>query len=283
MAEYIGNTILKLAQAFERIKPDVLILIGDRGEMLSGAIASTCMNILVAHVHGGDTSGGVDEGFRNAISKLAHIHFTPTEETKRKLLEMGEDTSRIFVVGTLALEGICEELVTPREIAGKYAIDLTQPLILVVQHATVTEVYDAANQIRETLEAVVELGIQAIIVYPNADAGGRKIIRTIQEYEKKYPFIKAYRSLPRADYLGLMSISTLMIGNSSSGIIEAPSLGIPAINVGDRQKGRMRAKNIIDVNYDKKEILDAVKIARSDSFKSQLKNIVNPWQGEKSS
>jgi UDP-N-acetylglucosamine 2-epimerase (non-hydrolysing)/GDP/UDP-N,N'-diacetylbacillosamine 2-epimerase (hydrolysing) len=283
MAEYMGNTIIKLAQVFERIKPDVLILIGDRAEMLAGAITSTCMNILVAHIHGGDTSGGVDEGFRNAISKLAHIHFTPTEETKRKLIEIGEDPSRIFVVGTLALESICEELVAPKEIAMKYGIDLTQPVILVVQHSTVTEVDDAPNQIRETLEAVVELGFQTIVAYPNADAGGRKIIRAIHDYEKKYPFIKAYKSLPRSDYLSLMSISTLMIGNSSSGIIEAPSLGIPVINVGHRQKGRMRAVNIIDVNYDKKEILNSVKIVRSDSFKSKLKNIINPWQGENSS
>jgi len=284
MAKYIGNTTIKLAEVFEDLKPDILLLLGDRGEMLAGAIAATCMNILIAHIHGGETSGSIDEGFRNAISKLAHLHFVATEECKQKLISMGEEPSRIFVVGAPGLDDIFEDLIPPEEIAKKYNIDLSKPLVLMIQHPVVTEVEDAPNQIRETLEAIVDLKLQTIVIYPNADAGGRRMIKVIKEYEKKYPFIKAYKSLPRRDYLSLMNIATVMVGNSSSGIIEAPSFGLPVVNVGTRQKGRLRAENIIDVEYNKKEIKNAIlKAIYDEEFKRKAKNTKNPWGDGKAS
>jgi len=284
MARYIGTTIAKLAEVFEDLKPDILLLLGDRGEMLAGAIAATCMNILIAHVHGGETSGSVDEGFRHAISKLAHLHFVATEEGKQKLISLGEDHSRIFVVGAPGLDDIFENLIPPKEISKKYDIDLSKPLVLIVQHPVVTEVEEAPHQIRETLGAIVDLKLQTIVIYPNADAGGRRMIKVIEEYGKKYPFIKAYKSLPRKDYLSLMNIATVMVGNSSSGIIEAPSFGLPVVNVGTRQKGRLRAGNIIDVGYNKEEIKNAIlKAIYDEEFRKKVKDIKNPWGNGKAS
>ena len=284
MAKYIGNTTVKLAEVFEELKPDILLLLGDRGEMLAGAISATCMNILIAHVHGGETSGSVDEGFRHAISKLAHLHFVATEESKRKLVLLGEEPNRIFVVGAPGLDDISENLLSPEEISKKYNLDLSKPIVLLVQHSVVTEVDKAPEQIRETLEAIVELQLQTIVIYPNADAGGRKMIKIIEEYEHTYPFIKAYKSLPRKEYLSLMNIATVMVGNSSSGIIEAPSFGLPVVNIGSRQKGRLRAKNVIDVGYNKEEIKNTIlKIIYDNNFRKKLQKLKNPWGDGKAS
>jgi len=284
MAKYIGNTILKLAEVFENLKPDILLLLGDRGEMLAGAIAASCMNILIAHIHGGETSGSVDEGFRHTISKLAHIHLVATEESKQKLISLGEGPSRIFVVGAPGLDDIFENSIPPEEIAKKYNLDLSHPIILLVQHPVVTEVEDAPNQIRETLEAIIELKFQTIVIYPNADAGGRRMIRAIQEYEKKYPFIKAYKTLPRREYLSLLNVATVMVGNSSSGIVEAPSFGLPVVNIGTRQKGRLRAGNVIDVGYNKEEIKNSIlKAIYDENFRKKVNNIKNPWGDGKAS
>ncbi len=278
MARFIGRTIIELSKVFEEIKPHILLLLGDRGEMLAGAITASCMNILIAHIHGGESSGSVDEGFRHAISKLAHIHFVATEKGKERLLRMGEDPSRIFVVGAPGLDDIFEDLLPPEEIAEKYGIDLSKPLILLVQHPVVTEVEDAPRQIRETLEAIAELKIQTIVIYPNADAGGRRMIEVIKEFERRYDFIKAYKSLPRREYLSIMRIASVMVGNSSSGIIEAPSFHLPVVNIGTRQKNRLRAGNVIDVNYDREEIKRAIiKAIYDKEFRERLKHIRNPW------
>ncbi|HIP90189.1 MAG TPA: UDP-N-acetylglucosamine 2-epimerase (hydrolyzing) [Candidatus Nanopusillus sp.] len=284
MARYIGNTIIEISKVLENLKPDILLLLGDRGEMLAGAIAATCMNILIAHVHGGEVSGSIDEGFRHAISKLAHIHFVATNESKQKLISLGEDSSRIFVVGAPGLDDIYENLLSPQEIEKKYSIDLSKPLILLVQHPVVNEVDEASNQIRETLEAIVDLKYQTVVIYPNADAGGRQMIKIIEEYKKRYSFIKTYKSLPRRDYLSLMSVATVMVGNSSSGIIEAPSFGLPVVNIGTRQKGRLRAGNVIDVSYNREEIKNAILKAIQDrKFKEKVRNIKNPWGDGKAS
>jgi len=284
MARYIGTTIIKLAEVFENFKPDILLLLGDRGEMLAGAISATCMGTLIAHAHGGETSGSIDEGFRHAISKLAHIHLVATNESKEKLISFGEDSSKIFVVGAPGLDGIFKDLLPPQKIEEKYSIDLSKPLILLVQHPVVTEMDEASNQIKETLEAIVDLKCQTIVIYPNADAGGRQMIETIEKYKERYPFIKVYKSLPRRDYLSLMNVATVMVGNSSSGIIEAPSFGLPVVNIGTRQKGRFRAGNIIDVSYNKEEIKNAILKAMSDKkFREKVKNIKNPWGDGKAS
>jgi GDP/UDP-N,N'-diacetylbacillosamine 2-epimerase (hydrolysing) len=276
MSKSIGRCMVKTAGALEKIKPDVLLILGDRSEMLAGAVSATYMGIPIAHIHGGDISGNVDEPVRHAITKLAHIHFAATKESADRIIQMGEEPWRVHVVGAPGLDLILnEKMPEPREIARKYGLDLSKPILLVVQHSVITEVDDAPNQIRETLETIVEMGYQTILIYPNADAGGRRMIGVIREYEK-YPFIKTFRSVLHKEYLSLMKLASVMVGNSSSGIIEAPSFRLPVVNIGTRQKGRQRAENVIDVNYDKEEIKMAIQKALYDKkFKEKVKNCKN--------
>jgi len=276
MSKSIGKCMVKTARALERIKPDVLLILGDRSEMLVGAVSATYMGIPLAHIHGGDISGNVDEPVRHAITKLAHIHFAATKESADRIIKMGEEPWRVYVVGAPGLDLILNEtLVEPSELAKKCGLDLSKPVLLVVQHSVVTEADDAPNQIRETLEAIIELGYQTILIYPNADAGGRRMIEVIKEYEK-YPFIKTFRSVPHKEYLSFMKLASVMVGNSSSGIIEAPSFGLPVVNIGTRQMGRQRAENVIDVNYDRKEIKVAIQKALYDEkFREKVKGSKN--------
>ena len=276
MSKSIGRCMVRTANALEKIKPDVLLILGDRSEMLVGAVSATYMGIPIAHIHGGDVSGNVDEPVRHAITKLAHIHFAATEESADRIIKMGEEPWRVHVVGAPGLDLILnEKMPEPREIARKYGLDLSKPILLVVQHSVITEADDAPNQIRETLEAIVELGYQTILIYPNADAGGRRMIEVIREYEK-YPFIKTFRSVIHKEYLSLMKLASVIVGNSSSGIIEAPSFRLPVVNIGTRQKGRQRAENVINIDYDKEEIKMAIQKALYDKkFKEKVKNCKN--------
>jgi len=278
MAKSLGRCIEATTNPLEKIKPDILLILGDRSEMLAGAVSATYMGIPIAHIHGGEVSGNVDEPVRHAITKLAHIHFAATKESADRIIKMGEEPWRVHVVGAPGLDLILnEKLLDPKELAAKYGLDLSKPTLLVVQHSVITEADDAANQIRETLEAIVELGCQTILIYPNADAGGRRMIEVIKKYEK-YPFIRTFKSIPHKEYLSLMKLASVMVGNSSSGIIEAPSFGLPVVNIGARQRGRQRAENVIDVNYDKEEIKMAVQKALCDEeFKEKAKKCKNPY------
>lgn len=278
MAQSIGESLSRTAEALEKIAPYILLILGDRSEMLAGAVAATYMGIPIAHIHGGEISGNVDEPVRHAITKLAHVHFPATEENAERIIRMGEESWRVHVVGAPGLDFILRgKVMQPRETAAKYGLNLSKPVILVLQHSVVAEADEAASQIRETLEAIKGLKHQTVLIYPNADAGGRRMIRIIREYEK-YPFIKAFKSVAHEDYLGLMKLATVMVGNSSSGIIEAPSFGLPVVNVGTRQIGRQRAGNVIDVNYDKNEITAAIDRALSDkNFRDMVKHCRNPY------
>ena len=238
------------------------------------------MNILIAHLHGGESSGSLDEAFRHAITKLAHIHLAATEKSKRKIIRLGEDSSRIFVVGAPGLDGIYKEIIDKREIMDKYGLNTKKPKILLIQHPVVTEVEEVEKQIRETLDAIVDLKYQTILIYPNADAGGRKMIEVIKEYTQKYKFIKPYANIPRNEYLSLINVVSVMVGNSSSGIIEAPYFKLPVVNIGTRQKMRERADNVIDVDYDREEIKRAVITALSKEFREKVKKCENPYYKE---
>ena len=278
MANFVGGFIQLLTKKAKEIKPDLILLLGDRGEMLAGAIVGAYLTIPVAHLHGGEITSTVDEFSRHAITKLAHIHLPATEKSAERIIKMGEDPSNVFVVGAPGLDSILNEnLIEPAELSKKYNLDLTQPIFIVVQHPVTTEVRAAHEHIRETLEAIVELRYQTILIYPNADAGGRGMIKVIKEYEK-YLFIKTFKSIPHKEYISLMKMATVMGGNSSSGIVEAPSFGLPVINIGSRQEGRERAENVVDVDYDKEQIKAAIKKALGDeNFKEKVSNCKSPY------
>ncbi len=278
MANFVGGFIQLLTKKAKEIKPDLILLLGDRGEMLAGAIVGAYLTIPVAHLHGGEITSTVDEFSRHAITKLAHIHLPATEKSAERIIKMGEDPSNVFVVGAPGLDSILNEnLIEPAELSKKYNLDLTQPIFIVVQHPVTTEVRAAHEHIRETLEAIVELRYQTILIYPNADAGGRGMIKVIKEYEK-YLFINVFKNIPHIEYISLMKMATAMVGNSSSGIVEAPSFGLPVINIGSRQDGRERAENVMDVGYDRAEIISAIKKACYDEgFKEKVKKCKNPY------
>lgn len=278
MTQTIGSCILKLADTLEDMRPDILLVLTDLGHTLAGAIAGAYMNIPVAHLHGGDVSGTVDESVRHAITKLSHVHFSATKKSAERIIKMGEEKWRVHVVGAPGLDVILnEKLIETKEIAKKYSLDLSKPIVLMVQHSVTTESDDSAKQIRETLNAIVELKHHTVLIYPNADAGGRRMIKAIKEYEK-YQFIKTFKSLPRKDYLSLMKIASVMVGNSSSGIIEAPSFHLPVVNIGTREAGRERAGNVIDVDYNKNEIIKTVEKALYDEkFKEKVKKCKSPY------
>ncbi len=259
MARSIGTAILGMVESFQTSRPDIVFLDGDRGESLAAAIAAAHMNIPVAHSSGGDVTGTmIDESIRHAITKFAHIHFAETERSANRILSMGEDPWRIHVVGTPGTN-LKAELDMPREeLAQTLGLDLSRRILLVLQHPVTTKVDAAPLHMRETMEAVVSLQEQTVVIYPNADAGGRGMIKVINGY-RHLPHLRTFKSLPRRAYAGLLSVASVMIGNSSSALTEAPSLSLPAINVGTRQQGRDRGGNLIDVDYSREEIERAVR------------------------
>lgn len=284
MVNFIGELILKLAKTIEKINPDMILVLGDRAEMLAAAIVGVYLTIPVVHIQGGDVTSTVDEVTRHAITKLANIHLTATKKSAQKIIKMGEEAWRVHIVGAPALDSILhEKLLFSQQIKKKFSLNLEKPILLVIQHPVTTQIGKAAIQMKNTMEAIRNLQLQTVLIYPNADAGGRAIIKVIEQY-RQYYFIKLYRSLPHTTYLSLLKISTVMIGNSSSGIVEAPSFCLPAVNIGVRQQGRERANNVIDVEPQTKAIIMAVKKALYDkNFRRKVKRCKNPYGDGKSS
>lgn len=278
VTNFFGEFTLKLTKLVKRIKPDVILVGGDRAEMLAGSIVGAYLGTPVAHVHGGEVTSTIDEFARHAITKLSHIHFPTTKNSAKRIIKMGENHRRVFEVGAPSLDSILNKKFSSKsEIIKEYKLDITKPIILVIQHSVTLEIEDASQQMKEVMEAIKELGRQTIVISPNADPGGRKMIRVIEKY-RKYLFIKIYKSIPYEDYLGLMKIASVIVGNSSSGIIEAPSFHLPTVNIGSRQKGRERAGNVIDVDYRKNEIKEAIKKAiHNKKFRKKVKKYKNPY------
>lgn len=278
MAIFIGQFLQELVPVIHRIHPDIILVLGDRGEMLAGAIAGVYLSIPIAHIHGGEVSSTVDDYARHAITKLAQIHLPATEESREQIIRMGEDESRIFVVGAPGLDQILHEpLLSREELERKYPLDFSKPVLLVIQHPVSLEMDRAQSQIRETLEAVIALHYQTIVIYPNADAGGRGMIEVIQEFEQ-IPFLKVFPNIPHRDYLSLLGQVSVLIGNSSSALIEAPSFGLPVVNIGTRQRERQRGYNVIDATYDRNDISKCVERAIHDNkVKEAAKLHKNPY------
>lgn len=264
-ARAIGRAILGLTDALERIRPDVVIVLGDRGEMLAGAIAAAHLNIPVAHVHGGEVSGTVDDLVRHAISKLSHLHFPATEEAADRLRKLGEQPDRIWVVGATGLDYLRRfEPIPDAELAAELNLDPGKPFVLFTQHPVTVEMADATAQMETSLAALADAGVQVVATYPNADAGGKAMIEVLDRWAAVSPWLHVFPSLGQRRYASVLRRAAAVAGNSSSGIIEAPFFGVPVINIGSRQAGRLRAENVVDVGYDREEIRAAVVAALSD-------------------
>jgi UDP-N-acetylglucosamine 2-epimerase (non-hydrolysing)/GDP/UDP-N,N'-diacetylbacillosamine 2-epimerase (hydrolysing) len=281
MASSIGVGIIALTQTFSILDPDIVLILGDRFEIFAAAIAASYSGRVVAHIHGGDKLlGGYDEYTRHAITKISHIHFPATEKSAKRILQLGEEPERIFIVGSPSLETILnKELHSKDEICRLLDMDPKKDFVLLVQHSISTEPEKAGEEIRLTLEVLLKSDYPIVLIYPNSDPGGLKMIEVIHEYEKRYPQkIVSFKSLPFEHYLSLLKNSKFMIGNSSSGIIESSSFHIPVINIGKRQQGRERADNVIDVGYSEDEINAAIdKVLYDSAFLRTVKECKNPY------
>lgn len=277
MATGIGVGIIGLTQALGSLAPDVLLLLGDRGEMLAGAVAAVHLGIPIAHCHGGEVSGTVDELVRHAISKLAHVHFASTARHAERLIRMGERADHVFVTGAPGLDAIRRRPLRPREgLAADYDLDRCAPWAVVIHHPDTI----AGNAAAETDELIAGLDAypgQLVVFEPNADAGRQEIVDRLEKLRQR-PGIAVLRNVLRADFLGLLAEAQLLVGNSSSGIIEAPSLGVPFVNVGRRQDLRERGDNVLDVPAERHAVANAVNRACCDpAFLARVRERRNPY------
>ena len=276
MTKSLGIGFYGISQAIEGIKPDIILVQGDRSEALIGAIIGAFTNIPVAHIEGGEVSGTVDESIRHAITKFSHIHFVSNKNSAERVLKLGERKEHVFIVGSPDLDIILnEDFFSKEKVEKELNIRLKQPTIIVLQHPVTTEADQASNQMRETMEALKELSLQVILIYPNADAGARGMIEVIKEYEGKYPWLRTVNNLNFKLFLSLMKYASVLVGNSSSGIREAPSYKLPAVNIGTRQKKREQSINVINTDYQKDKIVRAIKKALSPEFKEDIKDCAN--------
>jgi GDP/UDP-N,N'-diacetylbacillosamine 2-epimerase (hydrolysing) len=271
MAKSLGVLMLGMTDALVRLRPDLVLIAGDRGDHLVGAIVAAHMNIPVAHIQAGERSGNIDGMTRHAITRFAHIHFASGPDAAERLSRMGEEEFRIHLTGAPQLDDLINGDVAPRdEIVERFRVDGGQPIVLLVQHPVTEEFGEGLEQMEETLEAVCAVGHQTIVIFPNNDAGSDDFRRMIERYHR--PFMRVERNVPRRVYAGLMSAADVLVGNSSSGLIEAPAFRLPAVNVGERQRDRARAANVIDVPYDRNAIAEAIRQALSAEFRSRLEN-----------
>jgi UDP-hydrolysing UDP-N-acetyl-D-glucosamine 2-epimerase len=287
----IGTGILSVGEAIKKIQPDMMVVYADRFEGFAAVIAATQMNIPTAHIEGGDlTEGGaLDDSVRHAMTKLSHLHFTTNQQASNRLLAMGEEEWRVHTVGFPAIDMIAERnYATPDEIREKFNINLSQPVLLFTQHSVTTEFDHAEMQVipsLEALEALAKKGIQIIATYPNNDAGGLAIIDKLKELDaRSIDNIKVYRSLGRYFYHGLLALAQdssnklVCVGNSSSGIKETPVFGCPTVNIGSRQKGRLRGDNVLNVDYEKESIIKAViECIQDKAFRKKCSETHNPY------
>lgn len=270
----MGLEMIQISQALDRLKPDMLLILGDRYETFVAATCAMMMNIPIAHMNGGEsTEGAIDEQIRHAITKISHLHFAGAEYYKNIILKMGEESWRVYNVGQSGVESIRRlKLLSKNELEKQLSVTFfSKPIFLVTYHPETLNSSDIIKNINNLLEALKEYDAQIIFTYPNADFGGNEIIGKINNFQKQNKNCKCYFSLGQLKYLSLLKFADVMIGNSSSGIIEAPIFNLPVVNIGTRQNGRVKTCNIIDCKNDKKYIKDAIDKALSNDFKQLIK------------
>jgi UDP-N-acetylglucosamine 2-epimerase (non-hydrolysing)/GDP/UDP-N,N'-diacetylbacillosamine 2-epimerase (hydrolysing) len=274
MVRSLARVLEGVTNELEKSKPDVVLSGFDIGGNFAVTIAAAHMNIPVAHIQGGEVTGSIDESIRHAMSKFSHVHFPATEDAKRRLIRLGENPKDIYVTGCPSIDVLVNTPYLPKEeLEAEFGIDFSKPFLLMIQHPVTTEAKSSFDQIKETINAIKNKGIQAIVLLPNNDAGHAKIIEEI-----KSSGLKWLPSLSTVKFVNLYRNAWALIGNSSSGIHETPSLKIPAINIGNRQMGRERAANVIDVPNNQQQIELAIDKAIFDKeFRDFVSKIENPY------
>lgn len=275
IAKEMGLLMIQLSQALSMLKPDILLILGDRYEIFAAATTAMAMNIPIAHISGGEvTEGAMDEQIRHAITKVAHIHFPGVEAYAENIRNMGEESWRVFNVGDPGIENIkLTKLLTKEELAKDLNVEVDEDTLLITYHPVTLEIDDLERQINNLISALSNVNKKMVITYPNADSGGKLIIDKLEEFKKNNPNVYLYKNLGSLRFLSVMNLCGAIVGNSSSALIEAPFLKKPVVNIGNRQKGRLMADNIINCNYEVVNIEDAIKKSLTQEFKNYVNSI----------
>lgn len=278
MAKTIGVATLSLADALGHMRPDLLLLIADRYELLAPASVALALRIPIAHIEGGEISAGaIDDAVRNAITKMSHIHFTGTESARRRVIALGEQEWRVHRTGAPSLDHLRRQtLFTREQLESRLELDLGRPTTLVLYHP-VTLLRDTTQEADALFAAIESLPEQILFCYPNADAGSRALIERTRAFLSRGRPGRIFVNLDSLTYWSLLRHVDLLLGNSSSGIMETASFALPTVNIGLRQEGRERARNILDCAADTQAILAAVRVARSGEFRESLNGMTNPY------
>jgi len=278
MAKTIGIATLSLADLLGNMRPDLLLLIADRYEMLAPASVALALRIPIAHIEGGEISeGAIDDAVRNALTKMSHIHFTSTQAARQRVIAMGEEEWRVHRAGAPSLDHLRRRTLFSRaELESRLRIDLKPPTILVVYHP-VTITRNTTQEADALFGALTALPDQMLFCYPNADAGSRALIYRTKSFVARRKQGRLFTNLDALTYWSLLPQVNVLVGNSSSGIMETASFALPTVNVGLRQQGRERARNIVDAAPDVDSILEAVEKARSREFRQSLEGMTNPY------
>ena len=279
ISKSMGLGLIGFAQAYARLRPDILLVLGDRFEMHAAALAALPFKIPIAHIHGGEvTEGAIDDALRHSITKLSHLHFVSTQEYARRIEQLGEEPWRIMVSGAPSLDNLHQlELLSKDALAAKFALRLAPPPLLVTFHPVTLEYEETEWQISELLAALDASQMPVVFTMPNADTSGRVIIRMIEHFVETHESAQIADNLGTQAYFSMMSLAAAMVGNSSSGIIEAASFKLPVVNIGTRQQGRVQPANVIDVGYQREAILKGIRKALQPAFRESLRNLVNPY------
>jgi GDP/UDP-N,N'-diacetylbacillosamine 2-epimerase (hydrolysing) len=284
ISKSIGLGVIGFADEFQRADLDMLILLGDRYEALSAAICALVMRIPIAHLHGGElTEGAIDEGIRHSITKMSYLHFTSTEQYRNRVIQLGENPERVFYVGALGVENIKKiNLMTKEELERSIHFEIDENTVIVTYHPVTLENNTVEEQFLNLLEVLDRNPkIRMIFTKANADTNGRIVNELIDKYAaQNSERACAFMSLGQKRYLSALKYCRIVIGNSSSGIIEAPSFGKPIINIGDRQKGRICADSVINCGYTQQEIQQAMETALTEEFENKARNCRNPYEKE---
>lgn len=272
--------LLGFSEAYESLSPDLILVLGDRYELLTAVTAAMIFQIPIAHLHGGEaTEGLIDEAIRHSITKMSHLHFVSADEYRKRVIQLGEDPERVFLVGGLGVDAISQiKLLNKDELEKQIGFTFSKQNLLVTFHPVTLEKDTASHQVSELLKVLGTLPETGIIfTAPNSDPDNAIIFHLMENFCKKHPNARLYSSLGQLKYLSCVNQVDALIGNSSSGLTEAPSFKVATINIGDRQKGRLKATSVIDCEANQNSIMQAVNQAYSPVFKDKLKHVINPY------
>jgi UDP-hydrolysing UDP-N-acetyl-D-glucosamine 2-epimerase len=280
VAKAMGLGLLGFSQAFSRSRPDVLVVLGDRFEMYAAALAALPFGIPLAHIHGGEVSfGAIDDALRHSLTKLSHLHFVSTETYARRVVQLGEEPWRVTVSGAPALDSLEQQpRLSAEEIEKRFGISLMPPPVLITFHPVTLEHTQTEGQVAELLAALESAALPVIFTAPNADAAGRMVRAAIESYIAGHADARLVENFGQQAYFSILPMVAAMVGNSSSGLIEAASFGLPVVNIGNRQAGRIRGANVIDAGNGRAEILAAIQRALAPEFRAAIRSVENPYR-----